>query len=298
MNGEKELREIQALIRLIDEPDTAMYGEISRKIFSYGTEIIPFLEQEWEQSEDAFIQDRIEELIHKIHVDQVYSDLDNWVAGGGSDLLRACIIIARYHYPQLIEQDIHNYIGQLRKDIWIEMNDNLTALEKVKLFNHFFYMVYGFAGDNDTYHSPSNSFINKVLESKRGNPLSLSIIYMLVAQSLDMPVFGINLPGRFVLGYTGNEADFEDPGMGLKQKILFYIDVFSGGNLFSASDVQDFIKAHGHEPAPEFIEPCTNMVIVRRLLNNLSDAYDRAGHTGRVKEIDRLKHLLKPQVLL
>lgn len=298
MNGEKELREIQALIRLLDEPDTAMYGEISRKIFSFGAEIIPFLEQEWEQTEDAFLQERIERLIHKIQYDQVYYDLDNWVAGGGADLLRACIIIARYHYPQLIEQDIHNHIGQLRKDIWIEMNDNLTALEKVKLFNHFFYGIYGFAGDKDTYHYPDNSFINRVLESKKGNPLSLAIIYMLVAQSLDMPVFGINLPGRFVLAYTGNEANFEDPDKGLKQKILFYIDVFSGGNLFSAQDVQEFIKTSGQEPAPEFIEPCTNMVIVRRLLNNLSDAYNRSGHTARVEDVERLKHLLKPQVLL
>lgn len=292
MNGEKELREIQALMRLIDEPDYDIFLEISRKIHSFGPGIIPFLENEWEKNHDIAVQDRIETLIHQIHFDHIKDEFGKWVAGGCRDLLQACIIIARYQYPQLHEEDIHNNIGRIRKDIWLEMNENLTALEQIKVFNHIFYDIHGFNGNRKNYHDPANSFINKVLETRTGNPLSLSVVYMIIAQSLDIPVFGINLPEHFVLAYTTSGPDPEGTEPAIRQQVLFYINAFSGGAVFSYQEVSDFVARMGHEPVSVFFNPCSNEDIVRRMLNNLVNAFTREGQADKAGEMEMLRDIL------
>src|SRR6478736_249860 len=96
---------------------------------------------------------------------------------------------------------INKKFDRIRLDIWLELRYDYSAYEKIKIINHVLYNVHGFKGNTDQYHDPSNSFINNVLESKRGNPIMLAVVYMLIAQRLNMPIYGVNLPQHFVLGY-------------------------------------------------------------------------------------------------
>lgn len=285
-------------MRLIDEPDHDIFQEISKKIHSFGPGIIPFLENEWERNHDLTVQDRIESLIHQIHFDHIKDEFRNWVADGCRDLLSACIIIARYQYPQMREEDIHSSISRIRKDIWLELNENLTALEQIKVFNHIFYDIHGFTGNKKNYHAPANSFINKVMETHTGNPLSLSVVYMIIAQSLDIPVFGINLPEHFVLAYTTTSSDPVIAEPAFSQKVLFYINAFSGGAVFSFQEVSDFVMKMGHEPVSVFFNPCSNEDIVRRMLNNLVNAFTREGQIDKAGEMEILRDILKPNSTL
>ena len=221
---ELELREFQALMSLLDEPDKAVFAEICKKIHSLGPKIIPFLEGEWENSYEPLIRERARSIIGEIQFTSIHEDFNNWIEGGCSDLLSACMILARYHDPHFSEERIHRDISRIRKDIWLEMNDQLTALEQINLFNHIFYEVHGFSGNTRQYHAPSNSFISQVLETRKGNPLSLGVLYMLIAQSVDMPIFGVNMPEHFILVYTDTRIDAEREWG--NQEGLFYINAF------------------------------------------------------------------------
>ena len=293
MDAEMEIREIQALMRLIDEPDSSVFLEITRKIHSYGNSILPFLEGEWERTADPLVQSRLEKLIRQIRFESVSGDLAEWVRGGCKNLLQASLIVARYHYPDLDETDVEAELARIRKDVWLELNESLTALEQIKVFNHVFYDVYGFAGNARNYHSPSNSYLNQVLTSRTGNPLSMGIIYMTVAQSLDMPVFGVNLPEHFVLAYTQSEFD---PGRSDKpeNKILFYINAFSRGSVFNHREVVDFLKHLGYDAVPKFFSPCRNEDIIRRMLSNLANAYGKEDETDKAGDMEALRDLLSP----
>lgn len=292
-----ETREIQALLRLIDEPDSAMFLEISRKIHSYGLSMIPLLESEWERTPDPFVQSRIESLIQQIQFDSVRQDLEIWISQGGHDLLQACMIMARYQYPQLNEADIEAGISRIRKDVWIELNENLTALEQIKVFNHVFYDIHGFTGNTKNYHAPANSFLNMVLETRKGNPLSIGIIYMIVAQSLDLPVYGVNLPEHFVLAYMADDLDLKVlPDS--SSRVLFYINAFSRGTVFSQQEIDNFLIHLGHEPAPKFFEPSRNEDIILRMLNNLINTYTRDGQEQKLADIEILRGLFSSQGLL
>lgn len=186
------------------------------------------LESAWENSFDSVLQQRIEAIIHLIQFDNIRRSLREWALPEQQDLLTGAILIARYQYPDLDDAALRKHVEQIKQDIWLELNNNLTALEKVKVINHILFDVHNFSSNTQNYHAPQNSYINNVLESKKGNPVSLSIIYAVLAQELRIPIYGVNLPEHFILAYVDNgsinNALIEDP-----DRVLFYINPFSRG---------------------------------------------------------------------
>ena len=193
-------QELNALIRLLDDTDEEVFHQIESKIVNYGKDVIPILENVWSKSLDNLMQHRIESIIHKIQMESLQHDLSVWTSTGCVDLIKGAIMVARYQYPDLNEEQLLTHLEKIKRDAWLEMNENLTAMEQVKVMNKVFFEIHGFSGNTQNYHAPQNSFINLALETKKGNPLMLSIIYMEVAKSAGLPVYGINLPEHFVLG--------------------------------------------------------------------------------------------------
>lgn len=287
MEKADNIREMQALTSLIDDPDNDVYKEIAKKIFMYGSDIIPYLENAWENFPDAVVQKRIEELIHKIQLQNLKAELKLWIKQNSRDLLYGSVIVAKYCYPDLTEESVKIELNNIRKEIWLELNDDLTALEKIKVFNHIFYDKYRFAGNTVNYHDPQNNFINKVFETKKGNPISLGLIYVLLSQSLDIPVKALNFPEHFILSYSSKTFN---PHIFSKEadEALFFVNPFSKGNVFSRQEAEWFLKQLNIEPKPKYFRPCTNKEIIERLLFNLITSYERNHDLTKAKEVKQL----------
>jgi regulator of sirC expression with transglutaminase-like and TPR domain len=289
-----ENSEIQALIRLLDDPDEKIYTQIETKLVSMGEEVIPHLESAWEhESWGISFQDRIENIIHTIQFEQVKERLSNWGVNGTHDLLKGMILVAQYQYPDLDENRIYEQIEKIEKDIWLELNEALTALEKVRIINHILFEVHGYSSNVKSFHSPQNSFINEVLDSKKGNPISLSILYSIIAQKHGIPLIGVNLPKHFILAYRDDFMIDLRPDSDIK--VLFYVNPFSRGAVFSKREVDDFLKQLDIEPKPEYYLPCSNVEIMQRVLNNLVYSYQKLGYSDKIEELKELKRLLKKQ---
>jgi regulator of sirC expression with transglutaminase-like and TPR domain len=284
-------QELNALISLLDDPDETVYGEIEAKLLTLGHTVIPLLEHAWENSFDSVFQQRIEHIIHKIQFDSIEGQLVSWARRDQSNLLKGILLVARYQYPDLDEPKIIKQIEQIKQDVWLELNNNLTALEKVRVINHILFDVHGFGGNTTNYHAPQNSYINNVLESKKGNPLSLSIIYLIIAQDLSIPIYGINLPEHFVLAYVDEESHFPVYGE-TPNKVLFYINPFSKGAVFSSKEIDAFLKQLKLPLEQTYYEPCPNSDIIKRVFRNLILAYEKQGYPSKVKEIENLLAVL------
>lgn len=285
-------KEIDSLIKLLDDTDKEVYTHIEEKLLSLGSHVIPFLETAWSQSFDALLQERIEKIIHRIQFDSLKVELRKWYKEESKDLLKGTILIAKYQYPDLDEEKIIVTLEQIKRDIWLELNDKLTALEIVKVINHIFFSVHGFSGNTANYHAPQNSYINNVLESKKGNPLSLSIIYSLIAQGLDLPIYGVNLPEHFILAYKDNQPILPDAAEEKSPRILFYINVFSKGTVFNRKEIDVFLKQLKIKPEMEYYEPSSNVAILQRLVRNLMFSYHKLGHTDKISELQELMDAL------
>lgn len=287
MTDIKNNNQFKALISMIDEPNEEIYSDIVAKIMDYGKEIVPFLEDYWENSLDQNIQDRVLQIIHKIQYDNIIKDLQEWVQEGSDDLLKAYILVTRFQYPDIKTDTLQKKIDKIKNDIWLELNEGLTALEKIKVINHIIYDVYGFNGNSENFHAPENSYLNTMLETKKGNPLSLGMLYLIVTKPFNLPIYGVNFPDHFVLCYT-NEKEDERIGFLEKNDILFYINAFSKGAVFSKKEVDLFIKEHGISSHEIFFKPCNHIAIIRRLINNLIYSYEKEGKKEKIIELEVL----------
>lgn len=280
-------KEINALIKLLDDPDREVFQQVEKRLLEYGPQVVDFLETEWEHSLDTLLQERIENIVHKIQFQSVREDLNLWYQSGAFDLLQGALVINRYQYPDLDEQKLILQIEEIKREIWMGLQYEMSSIEKIKLINHVFYSVYGFSGNTKNHHDPQNSYISQVLESKKGNQISLAIIYSTLAQKLDIPVYGVNLPQHFILGYI-DESKREDHEFG----VLFYINAFNKGAIFGKHDVDQFLRQLNLDPLPGFYTPCSNVEIIRRIIRNLVSAYENLGSTEKVEELKQLQEIL------
>ena len=275
--------EVNSLIRLLDDPDGEIFEHVHQKLLSFGPEAIDYLELAWEEAFDPVQQERIAGLVHEIQFDTVKKDLQLWYHGGAFDLLQGILIVNRYQYPDLDEQKVINQIEAIKRDIWIQMMNEASPAEQIKLINHVFYNIYGFSGNTSNHQDPQNSYISQVLETKKGNQISLAIIYSIIAQKLDIPVYGVNLPQHFILAYLDETMQSEFEG-----GILFYINAFNKGFIFGRRDVDMFLKQLNLKFDKQFYEPCSNTDIIKRVLRNLISAYEHLGSSEKVNELTEM----------
>lgn len=279
--------EISALIKLLDDPDQEVYQHVEKRLLEYGNAVINYLESTWEKSLDTLVQERIENLVHRIQFNNVKEDLNLWYQSGAFDLLQGALVINRYQYPDLDEQKIINQIEDIKREIWLGLQYEMSSIEKIKFMNHIFYSIHGFSGNTKNHHDPQNSYINQVLESKKGNQISLAIIYSTIAQKLDIPVYGVNLPQHFILGYI-DESKRDEHEFG----VLFYINAFNKGAIFGKHDVDQFLRQLNLEAQPGFYAPCSNIEIIRRVIRNLISSYENLGSAEKVQELKELQEIL------
>ena len=273
--------EVKALISLLDDSDQEVFTHIEEKLVSLGTHVIPMLEDAWSHAFDPILQHRIANIVHKIQFDMLLEDLKIWIHTHSDDLLEGALLVARYQYPELDRDKILQFIATIKKDIWLELNESLTALEQVNVMNHIFFTKYGFAGNTTNYHAPQNSYINCAIESKKGNPLALSTLYLLVTKSLGLPIYGVNLPEHFILSYL----EVREGEEGNTGRVLFYINPFSKGSVFGKGDIDQFVKKLKLDPQNTYYQPCSNKDMILRMLRNLSYSYQKLGDTEKVDEI-------------
>ena len=280
--------EVNSLIRLLDDPDQEIYNHVHDKLLSYGSDAIEYLESAFEQAFDSIQQERIANLVHEIQFGIVKNDLKLWLHGGAFDLLQGVLVINRYQYPDLDEQKIINQIEAIKRDIWIQMMNEASPAEQVKLINHVFYHIHGFSGNTTNHLDPQNSYLSQVLETKKGNQISLAIIYSIIAQKLDIPIYGVNLPQHFILAYVDETQQSE-----FESGILFYINAFNKGFIFGRRDVDQFLKQLNLKSEKQFYEPCSNTEIIKRVLRNLISAYENLGSAEKVAELNELLAIIE-----
>ena len=180
------------------------------------------------------------------------------------DLLRAALTIACTEYPDL---DVEGYVGrvdELAAMAKARISDPGDPSETIAALNYVLFEEAGLRGNKDDYYDPHNSFLNDVLDHGLGIPITLALLYMETGRRLGFPLFGVGLPGHFLLKHydiDGRET---------------LIDCFNGGNILSPGDCQrklDEIYAGQMTLRPEFLFAVSRRQMLTRILNNLKGVY-------------------------
>jgi regulator of sirC expression with transglutaminase-like and TPR domain len=281
-----EINEIKALMSLLDDPDPEVQTNIREKIVGEGRWMIPFLQEELDtHSDDLQSSLLIQDIVRDIQIRGLGEELKDWKASEDKDLITGATIVARYEYPELHESEIRQFISKIRQDVWLELNDNLTAFEQIKVLNIVFFDEYGFSGNKEAYHHTENSFINKVIENRSGNPLLISILYMSVALQLEIPIRGVNLPNHFLVAFMDENGIAKALDENADDEVLFYINPFSNGAILHRAEIDSFLKHLDLKPEPKFYRPCESEDMIKRMLNNLIHAYRKCGEITKAEEL-------------
>lgn len=287
----KQSKEILALLRLIDDPDGEVYDMVAEKLLNYGRDIIPKLEQLWEITADESVQERIELLIHRVHFQDLQKEFYEWSHSKQPELLRGAILVAKYQFPSLNVPSILAQFDQIRRNIWLELNNYLTPLEQVNVFNSILYNYYKLQGHELTERDPKYFFINQVLESKHGNAYSIGVLYLALCELLDIPIFAVELPRQFVFAYIDTLHNFFRPTDEGVQQIQFYVDPLNG-MVYTQKDVDAYLRKINANDREQYFVPLLQKRIIFKMLEELSLCYRYRREEQKADEIQELMRIL------
>ncbi len=177
----------------------------------------------------------------------------------------AALDLARVEFPGLDQEASLARLESLASQIKATLPDRATGLQFIKAVNACLYDHLQFRGNEEDYYDPRNSCLNAVLSRRLGIPISLSIVYIEIARRLGHPVYGVGLPGHFIVVYEGEGC-------------RYWIDPFHNGRILSFEDCCSLAHQAGGvdlRANPAMLAPVSKRQILVRMLGNLKSIYLR-----------------------
>lgn len=283
-------RKLNALIGLLDDPDLTVYQLVEKELLKETDEIIPVLEQKWENSLDGNCQERIENIIQNLQFKETFRLLHEWISevDENRDLLTGFLTIDRLQYPDVNVLGIQAKLENIRKKIWLELNNSLTLLEKTTIVNHFLFNVNEFAINFKNIHSPQNCFLNQVLDTRKGNPVSLAIFYIIMARMLDLPARFIDFPKNPLVAIVDAKLARKVHGQNSESDVVFYVNPSNRGSITSIKEIEYHLRTNNFSPLQNYTEPKPDVLLIKLLIETLERSYQSVNFTDKKERIHEL----------
>lgn len=284
---------LDALINLLDDPDNTVSDMVERELLKENEDIIPKLEQKWESSIDENFQGRLESIIQLLHFKQTSKHLRNWRNSKTDErnLLSGFCHIDRFQYPDINPLNMQLKMDKLRKNVWLELNNSLTILEKITILNHFLFNVHGFMVNTDNPVASQNCYLTQIMEHRMANPTSICLFYAIIARMLEIPAYFIDFPKNPLIGIVDEELAQKVHGDKLDTKVLFYVNPANKGAVTSRKEIEFHLKKDNLEAFADYTEPRSDDFFVIRLLESLREAYELEAQAEKQERIAQLIEL-------
>ena len=278
--------EIAALYTLIDDPDEEVFGAVSDRIVNYGSPIIPTLEHWWETTPNEQVQNRIENLIHRLQLRDLHRSFTDWKYAARPELITGALLCASFHFPELATTPVLADVEKLRRNIWLELNNYLTPLEQVNVFHNILYGYFGLRSIPRDECKPEHYLVNKTIQNKKGSQAGNGLLYLILCEQLDLPVRAIQLPNQFILAYIKDEPNASN------YRAEFFMDP-SGGQIYTHRDIETYFKRINEPLEPNYLLPLSNTATISKLMEELASSYDSTKDVQRIKELQELSAFLR-----
>ena len=223
-------------------------------------------------------------------VTQVADDLEDALNAPGADIAPAGLAIARIEYPALDPEPYLDRIDRMGGNAAERLAGvSVASSDAIRILNEYLFDEEGFSGNRENYEDPRNSFLNEVLDRRRGIPISLAVIYMEVARRAGLEITGVNFPGHFLLRAASPMVGDD-----------LIIDPFHGGALLSEFDCRQLLRHHVGDDAAfdgSLLLPATRHDIVVRMLVNLKRLYVRMRSFPQARFVSTLLLTVDPSAI-
>ncbi len=264
-----------ALIKLLGDEDPTVYQAVKQKIISLGSDTQIWLKP-CQLSGDPLVRRHAQDIVR--HFDRELADT-RFMAyclqdEDQLDLEKGALLMAQTQFPE-INTDAYSAMlddlaGELRE--WLAHSDQQERL--LVRVNQFLFEEKGFTGNMENYYDPENSFLNRVLDRRTGNPVSLCLAYVLLMRRLGFPVAGVGLPGHSVCRFLSATEEV-------------YVDAFNLGKLLTRNDCIEHLTRCKHEVRDEYLSPMSTRRMLARMCGNLEQIYLELQKTEEATRVQR-----------
>lgn len=276
---------IKSMLMLLEDPDPKVYKQIRENIFNNVAEVKPFLNDCRRLSSDILFQTRIQMIADEIDTMNSVRQLEHWSERENPELIDALMIAQEAFFPEYDTLRTLNAFKALRQKIWMELNQNQTAIEKVKIINKVVYEEFGLKALNAQNVLTSHLCCEYIFMYQKANNLMQTLLYASLAQSIKLPVFPVILPDLFVLGYKDNFIANMSFASEQHYDVVFYIHPYESGALFSKNVIQKYLESKNVDELPMYFSPIDNrktMLVYLRLLQKTIAADNRQDYRNSV----------------
>jgi regulator of sirC expression with transglutaminase-like and TPR domain len=180
--------------------------------------------------------------------------------GESFDLEEGAWKLALTQYPEINVEGYRALLDSYGNDLRERLEDISKPEEILGAVNHYLFEEVGFTGNEEQYYDPDNSYLNRVLDRRVGNPISLCLLYLLIAARLRLPVTGIGLPGHFICRYQSSSAEM-------------YIDAFNEGKILTKADCVQYLLQGNYSVREDYLAPVSPRRLLLRICGNLHQIY-------------------------
>lgn len=264
-----------ALISLLADEDASVYQAVRGKLLSLG-----IVTRDWLHphalSNNAVLRRRAQEIIR--HFDLQTAD-DRFLAfclkhGEAFDLEQAAWLLAQTQFPEInveaYQALLDSFVGELRERVSLYKRAN----QMLGQINDYLFNELSFTGNEKNYYDPDNSYLNRVLDRRTGNPINLCLLYLLVARRLRLPMVGIGLPGHFLCRYQSTADEI-------------YIDAFHHGRLLTKTDCIHYLIRGNYDVSDDYLSPVSSRRLFHRICTNLHQIYLQLEQTEEATRVQR-----------
>jgi regulator of sirC expression with transglutaminase-like and TPR domain len=267
--------EKKALVNLLADEDPKVYQTIRTRIISYGPSATRWL-QPYTLSSDPAVRRRAGEIIQ--YFSKQIAD-NRFIAfclnqSQELDVEEGSLLLAQTQYPDINPLAYRAVLDSYAADLREQIDPSSRTEHTIAAINHFLFEELGYRGNEEHYYDPDNSYLNRVVDRRTGNPISLCSIYLFLGRRLKLPLAGIGMPGHFL-------CRFQTPTEEM------FIDVFNRGKLLTKADCVKYL-VHTRDGFKEsYLAPVTGRSMVLRMCSNLHAIYSNLSLTEEMTRFQR-----------
>lgn len=272
--------ELFSIISLMDDPDTTVREAVIDRLADRGEESLQIL--------DRFIVDNLpgdfekqKEVINQVRDRLVLERLSRFLKSRDHTLYDGLMLVSKSINPEMDEHLFFSQISEMSEEIIQELSDDKTDLENMGIFNYFFFRRLGFVYSDFLIEKEEGTLLEHILTTKKGNPVAISIMYFLLARAVGMEIYPLCFPGGFVPVLTGEEG-----------RIVFYLNIFKGGAVFTKESLADFFKEVGVDYSPDDVRVEDDLALVVIYAELLGYLYRSDEKSVKYKRIERVLSLM------
>jgi regulator of sirC expression with transglutaminase-like and TPR domain len=265
---------LRSLVSLLDDEDPRSRELVRQRLLDAGSAALPFLEEARAASEPALAA-RFDEMADELRFRALRREFAALAAERVPDLETGALLLSRFGHPRADPAVYRTWLDRVAAAVAEEIPEDAGTSEAVRRLAAHLFQAMGFSGNEANYYDPDNSYLSRVIDTRRGIPVTLSVLFLLLARRLKIPAYGVGTPGHFLLGYREDGEEH-------------FLDPFRQGRRMTPPEVRRMLVRNGYEYKASYLRACGPREILVRMMRNLLSIYQKTGAAERAEKLSSL----------